>query len=210
MREFFIGLLVVLSMILFFEFSGCIRHSVETDKSCRTDIVKQEKKMEIDQKLFLDVPLNSKAPNRCSPPNPGPAWRGVMIRAPKRVIFERDKRIGKYGAFAAIPICGYYFVDVVVDPEAKPMRLVAVDKQTGKIYSGDLVDLEPDIDEPPEDEEPVGPDKLKGLATGGYFNPNLADFVNLPEAPGIYNVHVEYRNFKSNVVTIELVEKKSG
>jgi hypothetical protein len=41
-----------------------------------------------------------------------------------------------------------------------------------------------------------------------YFNPNLADFVKLPHESAQYDVHIEYRDYKSNVVAITLVEEK--
>jgi hypothetical protein len=46
---------------------------------------------------------------------------------------------------------------------------------------------------------------VKGLASGQYFNPNLADFAGLPEEPGTYDVYAEVRGNRSNVVTIEIL-----
>jgi hypothetical protein len=115
-------------------------------------------------------------------------------------------KVGEYGAFAAIPICGYYLLNVPAEPSDKPMRLVAVDRRTGTVYSGDIVELNPSPASPPPPSEPLTAEELEGLAAGGYFNPNLADYVRLPEKPAVYNVHVELREFRSNPVIIEIVE----
>lgn len=189
--------------------AGCSQKSLKVAESRKTKVEKKERPMEIDQKLFLKVPLNSNEPNPCSPQQPDPNWRGILIQAPKQVTFKGSEKVGEYGAFAAIPICGYYFLNVPTEPTDESMRLVAVDRRTGTAYSGDIIELNPSPEEPPpEDEEPLSTEEVKGLASGGYFNPNLADFVRLPEEPAVYNVLVEYRGFKSNVVTIALVEEK--
>ena len=165
--------------------------------------------MKIDQKLFLEVPLNSNDRNPCSPPAPAPDWRGIVIQAPEKVTFKRDQTVDEYGAFAAIPVCGYCQLDVLTEPWPEPMRLFAVDRATGTVYSGDVVELDPSPEKPPpEDEEPLTPEEVEGLATGTYFNPNLADFVQLPQKPAIYNIYVEFREVRSNMVAVEIVEAK--
>jgi len=166
--------------------------------------------MKIDQKLFLDVELNSKGPNPCSPEKPGAGWRGIIINAPEQVKFKRGEKVGEYGAFAAIPICGYYCVNVPSVPDEKPMRLIATNTKDGKTYTGQVTELDTSPDEPsPREGISVSPEDVKGLAIGKYFNPNLADFVKLPEESAAYKVWVEFREQRSNVVTIEIVEKKS-
>ena len=40
-----------------------------------------------------------------------------------------------------------------------------------------------------------------------YFNPNMADYVELPAVPASYAVHVENGRFKSNVVKIDVVRE---
>ncbi len=208
-KSFFLHSFVIFGLASCLAVAGCNHKSPAVSKSSKVDVKNKEKPMKIDQKLFLNVPLNSNDPNPCSPPDPGPDWRGIKIQAPEQVLFKRGERVGEYGAFAAITICGYYLMDVPTVPWTQPMRLFAVDTTTGTGYSGDVIELDPSPEEPPpEDEEPLSPEEVKGLASGGYFNPNLADFVRLPEEPAVYNVHVEYRGFKSNVVTVALVEEK--
>jgi len=162
--------------------------------------------MEIDEKLFLDVQVNTDDVNPCSPPMPNDfEWRGVIIRAPKRVVFKKGKR-SRDGAFAVIPICGYCVVNIT--PSTSPIILFAIDKMNNKKYSGELIDLDSSHREQPPRQKPISPDEIEGLAVGSYFNPNLADFVKIPEKPAVYDVYVEYRGYRSNTVTIELVEEK--
>lgn len=168
---------------------------------------RSEPVMAIDQKLFLQVPLNSREQNLCSPLAPGPAWRGIMIHAPIQVKFKPGTPVGDKGAFAAIPICGYYLIDAAELLSGEPPRLVAVDQRTSVVYTGDLIEREASPEAPPPDEPPLDPASLKGIAIGSYFNPNLADYVELPAVPASYAVHVEYGRFQSNVVKIEVVRE---
>lgn len=163
--------------------------------------------MDMDPKVFLDVPLNVRAPHKCSPPDPGPYWHGVVIRAPTQVKFKRGETAGDYGAFAAIPICAFFRVQARLTGINEPMKLVAIDKRTGQTFSGPIVELDPSpVIPPPDAGEPLDAEELEGTGGGGYFNSNLADFVTLPPTSASYDVHIQFREYKSNVVTIELVE----
>ena len=68
--------------------------------------------MGIDDKMFLEVELNSLEENACSPKAPDESFRGLLIQAPTRVSFKKGEPVGDRGAFAAIPVCGYYHVDL--------------------------------------------------------------------------------------------------
>jgi hypothetical protein len=164
--------------------------------------------MNMDPKEFLDVPLNSKQRHGCSPAIPSdPKWRGVIIRAPRQVWFKPGEIIGRMGAFAAIPICAYHLVDVVAGGPPAPIILVATNRRTGQVFSGPITESDPSPRMPPPVQgPPLTARQVQGLASGGYFNPNLADFVPLPQESATYDIHVEFREFKSNVVTVELIE----
>lgn len=159
--------------------------------------------MAIDERLFNNVPLNTREPNPCSPQDPGPKWRGILIQAPKRVVFGRGQQAGE--AFAAVPICGLYTLNLLNLTDGAPMRLIAVDRNTQKAYGGAVVDADPSPEEPPPDEEPLDPATLKGLATSSYFNLNLVSYVGLPARSAVYDVMVEYGGLQSNKVVIEIV-----
>lgn len=161
--------------------------------------------MIIDENNFLNIPFNTNAQTPCSPIPPGPTWRGILIQAPQRVKFRRGNTVGEHGAFAGIPICGYLLLDVPPIPTSESMRLIAVDSRTGHVYSGDIVELDESPEVPPPG-HPSSPEERRGLAVGGFFNPNLADYVALPMTSAVYHVHLEYREYRSNQVSIELVE----
>jgi hypothetical protein len=159
-----------------------------------------------DPKTFMEVELNSFVRNRCSPPDQGPKWRGVAIEAPKRVWFQRGTREGQTRAFAAIPICGFYMLDVPFPPVEIVIRLVAVEKKSGNTYAGAVHSVDPSPDAPHPGRRPLRQEDVKGMASGQYFNPNLADFAGIPEEPGVYEVCAEVNGQRSNLVTIEVLE----
>ena len=160
----------------------------------------------MDPTHFLGVPLNTFERTQCTPPEPDPSWRGVVIQAPRRVSFKRGARIGESKAFAAIPICGLYVLAVSWPLEEDAILLVAKDIRTERSFSGPIVRLNPGPEAPHPGRPPLRKEDVARLASGRYFNPNLADFVKLPEEPGIYQVYAEVRGHRSNVVTIEIVE----
>jgi len=161
--------------------------------------------MEMEPRLFLSVSLNEKGPGPCSPPEPAnPRWLGILIRAPHVVRCKKDDIADGHGAFAAIPICGFYMAEIRRDVPWEPMRIVAVDVRTKKTYAGDIRELEEGVAAPPPPSAPLPP-LARMSSAGGYFNPNLADFVEIPKSTATYEVHVEFRDLKSNAVTIELI-----
>src|SRR4051794_33400877 len=97
----------------------------------------------MDPKDFLDVPLNSKQRHGCSPDNPPDLkWRGIVIRAPRKVWFKPGESVGRMGAFAAIPICVYHLADVRVGGPPQAMMLVAMNRKTGQIFSGPITETD--------------------------------------------------------------------
>ncbi|GMV95715.1 MAG: hypothetical protein AMXMBFR83_00860 [Phycisphaerae bacterium] len=184
--------------------AGCgPRPTAATDAAARKP-AHDEGPMAIDDDEFRNVPLNTNDENPCSPQVADRAWRGIVIRAPRRVTFKP----GAARPFAVIPICGYKLLEVPAKPSQERIRLVAVNRATGATYSGEVVELDPSPQEPPPEAPPLSAKELKGLASGGYFNPNLTDFVELPETTATYLVHVEFQGAKSNVVTIAVVEEE--
>jgi hypothetical protein len=155
---------------------------------------------------FTAVTLNSYEESPCSPPAPGPVWRGVAIRMPQTAIFGTEAVADR--AAAALPVCGYYLLDIADIPEDAALTLVARDISTGRIFSGPLIEHDPSPEAPPPaaaEAEPVDPAALKGLATGSYFNVNAFQFIALPVAAATYDVYVEYGRDRSNTVRVTLV-----
>ncbi len=172
------------------------------------NILNMEKEMQVKTEncRFKKVRMNINEKNSCSPKIDTPGL-GLIINAPKKVKFKKGKLVDEFGAFAAIPICGYYNVEVVIGKE-EPMKLVAVNRLTKEVYSGDIIVLDESPIVPPPKREPLKPEDVAGMTVGGYINPNLANFVKIPDESAVYDVHIEFRNRKSNSVTIELIEKK--
>jgi hypothetical protein len=176
----------------------------------RQDVAVKETTMPTDDSMFSQVQLNVNSRNPCSPAKPSPTWHGVLINAPRQVRFRPGNVVGETKAFAAIPICGVNNIHLGDDNLTdEPLTLVAVDKQTGHVYSGAVYVLDPSpvAPLPPDVAEKMRPEKIPGQYAGRYFNPNLADFVPLPQKSATYDVHVQFRGLKSNTVSLELIRE---
>jgi hypothetical protein len=149
---------------------------------------------------FLHVPVGASVRNPCSPPARDAGFRGIVIRAPRRV----DARFG-----TTIPICGYYALPAAelpsMDRPTDAFRLVAVHRDSAVERSGFIIPDDDGAAPTPTTEDPA---RLAGLVVGGYFNPSLTDHVALPVWQGRYDVFVEMGRWRSNVVSI-LVAKSA-
>ena len=139
---------------------------------------------------FQKVRVNVNGRNACSPPLPPIGWRGIRIAAPARATIGDQ-----------VPICGVYLIDVAA--ERSPMRLVARHARSGWIASAELTDL---VDEPRAEPLESAGRQRSGTAAGGYFNPNLVDYLAVEAAR--YEVWIEWRGLRSNAVTVELLERE--
>ncbi|MFK8031232.1 MAG: hypothetical protein AB8G18_13435 [Gammaproteobacteria bacterium] len=161
-------------------------------------------------KAFLNVVLNQNEQTECSPSEEGPEWRGIKINAPSSVHLKvGDDQVENVVQFGSTPVCGYSLIDMLEAREAGPMRIVAIDEESGQEFSGELnfdaVDDDPPADDPFGDEPDEDTDEdLEGMATGGFFNANLHSFVELPSKPARYNVNVVQGSNRSNSVVIEV------
>ena len=172
--------------------------------------------MKQEDEMFKKVELDSRMPNPCSPEEPSPLFLGILINAPSRVFFKKGEKVEDGSAFAIIPICGLYmlqmsrilkYINVI-----EAMRLVAVDKETNWEFFGRVA--EPIPGAPKQKYPALSREEVANMVSGGYFNPNLAERVPLPEKSGKYDVHVELGErdsddfIQSNVVTIEIIEEQ--
>lgn len=167
---------------------------------------------EMDDALFDAVEFRSTEPWPCSPPEPeDPEWLGIVIRAPRRVIYTPGQAIGESGVFARVPICGFYLFGTARagGVDYGEMKCVARDVTADKSYFGAVFRKRSGDTDPSPEAPPVDPAELEGLVTGGYFNINLAENVPLPTRSGTYRVHVEGGSHRSNEVTIEILSSES-
>ncbi len=150
---------------------------------------------------FSDVVLGSLTSNAQSPRPPHPGFQGILLRAPRRVVLRPG---------AAIPVCGFYLLPAasLLPPEDPPsaILLAAVDVATGLVLSAHLTP--PDPVEPPDEEDALSPAEIGDALRGGYFNPDLFDYLSLPWRPASYEVVAELAGRKSNVVRIRLEEER--
>lgn len=152
---------------------------------------------------FKHVPLNTNEQNACSPPEPEPSWRGIVIRAPSTGYFRR----GRTGiAFDPIPICGLYALDATSIAFGSALEVIVFDSASSDTLRGQLGEDDPNPSKPPPEAEPLDPKLLEGVVVQTFFNSDLARAVALPGRPGAYEVAVELGRFRSNRVRIELVE----
>ena len=156
-----------------------------------------------DDSLFQQVPLDTSEQTLCSPEDPGLYWRGVVIRSPSRVVLPEET--SQYSSLI-IPICGLYLVDVANAIEYPgPKILVISDEISGKIYKGELVKRIPEPTIPPPSSPRIK--SYKNTAFGSYFNVNAAAYVTIPMQAARYRMKIEYAGYRSNEVTIEIVER---
>jgi hypothetical protein len=157
---------------------------------------------------FKTVELNSDTQNACSPDiSATPDLIGVVINVPNIVEFEVNKPASD-SAFAAIPVCGYYQLDMADLLESSAIHLFAKDIETEVIYRGVLVDEDAGTDAPlPFDEPELEAEDLRGQLLSVYFNPNLAKYIKLPKKSASYKVVVQIGKFKSNMVDLKVTKK---
>jgi hypothetical protein len=150
--------------------------------------------MDSEDKVFFEVELNGTEPTACSPADPGPAWRGIVIRAPKQIPVDSAK----------FPLCGFYNVDMASLEDGRPLTVRAVDTASGKMYGGFIQDSDESPEDPPPARPPRDPSLLEGMAVGGYFNPNLYDYFEMPRIAATYEVQVQFGGLLSNAVIVQV------
>lgn len=158
----------------------------------------------MDDHDFFDVEMGSNSPNGCSPS--APSGHGLLIQAPTKTSFTAGEPVDEGHAFAMIPICGAYTVEVPKTPSDDAVMIVALDMASGKRFQGPILEIDPSPMAPMPDIEPFTPEELEGLSVTSYFNANVARFVALPHASARYEVWVEFRGLSSNKVIIEVEE----
>lgn len=151
--------------------------------------------MNHDDELFFRIALNSTEPTACSPADPGPEWRGILIRAPESI------RIAK-GIF---PVCGFYNVDMAELEDGRPITIFAIEQPSQRTYVASMTEEDHSPEEPEPELEPVDSKLLEGMSIGGYFNINLYDYLQLPPDSATYTLFVQYGLKQSNTVTVKLI-----
>jgi hypothetical protein len=158
--------------------------------------------MTIDDSAFHTVPLNTREPHACSPTDPGGNWRGILLRAPSRVVLPAH---GASHGVPTLPLCGLYLLNASNVMGQAPMMLVVTDQHSGQVYRGAVVERDSNPEAPPPPSAPLDPAQLATLAIGSHFNLNVATYVELPHRPARYQVLIEFAGQQSNRVDIAVV-----
>jgi len=157
--------------------------------------------------LVLDTFVRVEA----SPPDPPPAFRGLLIAAPTLVhLGAPDPRFPSRRS-VIIPIAGRYVVDVRRRPGIRELTDAMVaharDLRWGIERSGALIPP-PSLDGVPRIETPLPPpppeEELRGIVVGGFFNIDLTRYVNIPDDEGIHEIWLELDEQPSGTAIIEL------
>ena len=157
---------------------------------------------------YNKIELNSDTQNLCSPDmSSQPDFIGIVIQAPTEVVFEIGKPASDK-AFMAMPLCGFYQLDMADLLADSKIHLFAKNIETDQIYRGIMTEQDPGTEEPlPFDEPELQAEDVRGQLLGAYFNPNIAKYILLPVEAASYKVLVQIGNFKSNVVDINVKQK---
>ncbi|MCA9727304.1 MAG: hypothetical protein KC729_06440 [Candidatus Eisenbacteria bacterium] len=172
--------------------------------------------------LYSDPAFDAVTPGSFSdyPCSPEPADEdqiGILLAAPDTVSYMPGTPFANDTAFARVLVCGYYYLPMNtlnLDGDlVEKIVFVAVDAESNRSFTGTMAEESPEEPMPdpePSDEEPPGPDELVSLPTpadepiGGWFNPNLADILGLPEGAATYTVYAFLGPYRSNTVTIRV------
>ena len=157
-----------------------------------------------EQDAFFTVPLKTREANACSPKAPDDEWQGILIRAPQVIVLRRQS--GPAPARTSGPICGLYRLGLNRLASGVPMLLKATDRETGKVYTGIVLDKDRGHEEPPPTPRAIDPARLARMTTSSHFNLDLFEYLALPLRGASYLLHAEYGGLQSNAVVIELRE----
>ena len=142
-------------------------------------------------------PFFSASEHADSPKPPNAQWRGVMITAPAETVLSPRQPM--------ILIRGTYRISGDNYPAKDTLKLVALDVQTKKEYSGVAGQQDPSRSIPRPLSPPPDPQKLARMVFSGFFNADLVATLKLPPAPATYRVRAELGPIVSNDVTIKVV-----
>lgn len=144
----------------------------------------------------------------CSPEIEDPDFRGLVLAAPRTVRFTPGAHDPIQGTFAPVVVCGTYALEETMEDPVESIAFFAVDEARSEVFSGRMVTVQNRVPCPPHvqaDLDAVRAD-LESYAVTGYFNPNLAHVLRLPERPARYVVYALLGPFASNRVVISVEE----
>jgi hypothetical protein len=161
---------------------------------------------------FDDVVEGSYMDYDCSPDIDDPDFRGIVLNAPEVVYFSPGESNPISGAFAQVIVCGAFAFDYdtmgLEGDFADSIVVVAVDEASRASFHGTMLGIENQEPEPAGIYGEVTPADLSDDVIGGYFNPNLAVILGLPEKEADYVVYALLGPFESNRVRMSIRESQ--
>jgi hypothetical protein len=145
--------------------------------------------MRIEPDELAHLPLDTFGPNACTPRVDDPAWRGIVLRAPSRVVLEDGER-------AIVPVCGYAMLDVPPQP-GPPMTLHAL-TGSGEHFFGPIGRRDGNPEIPPPKMAAFDPSQLAGLAAAAFFTCDAIAICALGAPTGTLTVWAELGAARSN------------
>jgi len=179
---------------------GACNGDSKSDKSEMTD--------KFSNPVFNEVVEGSYMDYACSPVIDDLDFIGIKLNAPEVVTFVPGGLNPINGSFAPVIVCGSYsfkyttlglngrFVNAIV--------LVAVDEKSRMSFHGTMSGVVNAIPEPQGAGDGLTAEDFAGDTIGGYFNPNLAVILGLPEKEADYVVYALLGPYESNRVRISV------
>ncbi len=149
---------------------------------------------------FREVPYGSIEASACAPRVDDRRWRGMVIRAPDRILVA-------HGEKTMLPLCGFYQLPSLPLIQGAVM-VVHVRGLTAPIApeSGQVViDSGENAPDEPAPVKPLDPRAWEHKVSVAYFHLDGQRYLKQTLPPGRYEAYVSYGQAQSNVVRFEVV-----
>jgi hypothetical protein len=158
--------------------------------------------------VFKQVVEGSYREHACSPDIDDLNFIGIKLNAPEVVTYVPGSSNPINGSFAPVIVCGSYsfkYTTLGLNGKfANAIVLVAVDEKSRMSFHGTMTGVKNAVPEPQGADNGLTAEDFAGDTIGGYFNPNLAVILGLPEKEADYVVYALLGPYESNRVRISV------
>lgn len=156
---------------------------------------------------FCRIDPGDDTPNACTP-ELGLDFVGIKINGPKEIAIPANAMNSTKRLQLIIPLCGAYrfsfaYTVKLSSPE-QHMSIIVVNNKIHQSYAGRMLDPNPILKDP----NPVqlNMEDAENRFVGGFFNVNILEYVSFPLMAAEYDIYILLEEYKSNVVTIRLID----